>query len=301
LLDRFFNRLFRSFFRFANRAAEFRETYPAWFKVILAIIISPLVIYLVISLTKVLGIDQFQDPPWWPLPYWGSSAVVTKVILSIILSTILIEVLGRGIFPFLFYGPQALAMRSVGLWYVTEDPEESWQIIQKGMKQHDSNQTIRVICISGRHLFREESMNLPSRARKSPLHTAASGGNLEVIMPKSELSNQTITSRYATYSPTYKRENNILTVDAFIDEINLGKAFLRNNGNTVQEHNILCMWRVIIFSKMCIVQNYFPNPRGEHSFLAPIMVFRKPDKPTPWIQYYDTFCEMFRLVKDGCD
>ena len=273
LLDRLFNRLFRRFFRLANRASELRETYPNWFKVILSIPIWLLLTYL----AKALGIDQFKDPSWWFLPYWVSFAAVTKLILSIILSAILVEVLGRGIFPILFYAPQALAMRSVGLLYVTEDPDESLRIIQKGVKQHDPNQKIRVICISGRHLFREESMHLPSGPRKSPLHVAALGGNLEVIMPKSDQNNQTIKSRYITYSPEYKRENNIPTVHDFIGEIDLGKAFLRTNGNIVQEHDILCMWRVIIFSNICMVQNYFPNPQGEHSFLAPIMVFRKPD------------------------
>jgi len=220
--------------------------------------------------------DSIKNPLVWPFPDFISAAVVSKFVISFLLSIVMTEVFARGLFPILFFVPQSIAMKNLGLLYVSDDPYESWQLIGEALQEHDSNERIRVICISGRHLFKEPTMPLPTGGGlSSPLHEKAVDGKLEVIMPISDFKNQTIKNRYATYSEDYKRRNLILTIDKFVEEINQGKEFLKNNGNVLHQHNILCMWRVIIFSKHCIVQNYFPNPEGEHSFMSPTFVFQK--------------------------
>lgn len=289
--------LFRKLFQLANLAQEYREARPNFFKFVVSIPIWFLLIYLVMR----WGIDQIDNPAWWPFPSWIAYSAGAKFLLSFILSLFLVEFLGRGFFPLLFYLPQTIAMRNVGLFFVTEDPRESWRVIQKGLNGHDNKKKIQVICISGRHLFKEERTEMPGVGMLSPLHEAAVKGRLEVIMPRSNPDNLTIKNRYETYHDDYKRNNNLATMGDFIAEIEQGKKFLKLNGNTLYEHDILCMWRVLIFSNLCVVQNYFPNPRGEHSFLAPIMVFRPLPPSAPWISYYETFYEMFRLVKGGSE
>lgn len=291
----FLDRGFRKLFRLAYAVEEHRRKNRWSYRLACAIPSWLLLLYL----ADIWGIDHLKNPSWWFIPSPISYAVTLKFGLSTALATIFTEIVVRAILPLLLYIPQTIGMKNVGLVFISEDPDESWRLIQKASNEHDPAKKILVICISGRHLFREESMVLPGGARLSPLHEAGKKGQLEVLMPRSNPGNSTIKNRYATYGVNYKLENDLMTVQDFIREIDDGKRFLRNNGNTVHEHDILCMWRLIIFSHLCIVQNYFPNPQGQHSFLAPIMVFEKGDKPTPWIRYYETFCEMFELIKAG--
>ena len=71
------------------------------------------------------------------------------------------------------------------------------------------------------------------------------------------------------------------------------KSFLTARGNCFTEHNILCMWRVVILQNFCFVQNYFPNSDGNFSDTAPTLVY----KNTGSNSYYSMYLEMFNLIK----
>jgi hypothetical protein len=125
-------------------------------------------------------------------------------------------------------------------------------------------------------------------------------GELEVIMPRSEVDNATVRARFDTYREDYKLANNISTPDAFLYEINAGKSFLLKCRNKVFEHNILCVWRIILFSEHCIVQNYFPNVSKGDSFEAPMFVYAKnagSENPLSRYSYYYLYSAMFDLIR----
>ncbi|MGH8047173.1 MAG: hypothetical protein ACREKL_08000 [Chthoniobacterales bacterium] len=197
----------------------------------------------------------------------------------------------------LFYVPQAITMKKLGLLYVVTDETEQTTVIEKCLKEHNPETIVRVICISGRHLFREQWM---PNGKPCPLHKLATEGKLDVIMPRSHPENQTILRRHATYSELFKRANGIESVDSFITEIEAGKRFLRHYGNTVREHDILCMWRVIILSSHSIVQSYFPNKSKTESFRAPMFVYSTGAPEEHFDSYYNTHTQMFELVSLGC-
>ena len=113
-------------------------------------------------------------------------------------------------------------------------------------------------------------------------------------MPKSEKNNSTIENRYNSYTQSYKESNGLTDISRFVKEINDGKEFLNKYGNDYREHDILCMWRVIILSKHCVVQSYFPNNKAGHSFMSPTFVFQKENADN---SYYNTFLSMFDLIK----
>jgi hypothetical protein len=205
----------------------------------------------------------------------------------------------RALLPMLIYVPQSVAMRELGLYRVTTDRREAVRLILRCAEQHRSG-PIKVICISGRHLFREETMPFDP-SLPVPLRRLAELGQLEVIMPESNPENPTVLSRYKTYTREYCRTYAIPTVERFVEyEIKAGKHFLRqaNNNNVLFEHSMLCMWRVIIFSEHCFVQSYFPNLKGGHSFEAPMFVYvKRADKPDN--SYYELFSHLYFLLKEN--
>lgn len=199
----------------------------------------------------------------------------------------------RGLVPTLRYAPQSIAMRSLGMHLVSAGGQTYEKLVARYLKRHAKNERIRIICISGKHLF--FSSETPNRV-PSPLRNEAKQGTLDVLMPESDPKNSTIASRFETYSDDFKRDMSYNSANDLIDEIEESKKFLRENKkNTVTEHSMLCMWRVVILSDFCIVQSYFPNDHGRYSFLAPIFVFEKRYGVDG--AFYSTFESMFELVK----
>jgi hypothetical protein len=193
--------------------------------------------------------------------------------------------------------PKTIAMKEMGLVDVSIDEINSIKLAKKYSAFHNPQNKVKAICISGRHLFRESPT--PAGGLAAPLHDLANEGKLEVLMPISSSSNPTVISRFATYSDVYKAECGFITVDDFVKEIDRGKKFLRvNHHNIIHEHDALCMWRAIIYDNHCIIQNYFPNSTGDHSYRAPTFVFAKKTSSDnqQLFTYYDTFCKMFDLL-----
>jgi hypothetical protein len=220
-------------------------------------------------------------------------ATVAGAALSFIFNLVIV--------PSIVYLPAALANRALGFKQAALDEDGSIRLMAKYAAIHRSTKStskVRVICISGRHLFTEETTieGLPT-----PLHELATFGALDVVMPASDINNPTIRARHQTYDAGFKQARALETLPDFIKEIESGKVFLkRNTRNVLHEHQALCMWRVVLFDHVCIVQNYFPNASRSDSYRAPTFVFEKMgtrDHDT----FYDIFTHMFDLLKSPKD
>ena len=221
------------------------------------------------------------------LQFFGSSPFIFELFLSV-LTGVVVAVVVNPLLPSLLYLPYAAAMRSMGLLRATTAPGELGRLLEQYLDIHDGS-PIKVICISGRHLFREpRDADTPA-----PLADAAKNGQLRVIMPVSIESNATVRARWNSYFKDYQ-ERVYPEPKSLISEIDAGKTFLKKNGNVIVEHDILCMWRVVILSGHCLVQNYFPNLKGADSDRAPVFVFE--NSPECNFSYYKTFDTMFELI-----
>jgi hypothetical protein len=152
-------------------------------------------------------------------------------------------------------------------------------------------QNFPLICISGSSLF-----TLPRTGEGDPpLGSFAESGMLRVLMPKSTADNPTIKHRYSEYRTEFRRRN-YPAIDDLIKEIEHNKRFVRmNDRNVVIEHDQLLMWRLVLLSHRCIVQNYFPNHTGEDSDDSPIFVFERTSAKCRY-SYYSSFYRMFHLI-----
>lgn len=110
-------------------------------------------------------------------------------------------------------------------------------------------------------------------------------------MPRPSSDNPTLRHRWTQYSEDVKKTS-YPTVDVLAEEAKRGRDFLLAHGNRVVEHQILCMWRVVLFHNYALVQNYFPNIDGSMSAHAPTFVYHNAGN----YSYYQTFAEMYRLV-----
>ncbi len=116
-------------------------------------------------------------------------------------------------------------------------------------------------------------------------------------MPVSDTATATIDARYHSYNEDFRRAV-YPSPEELVREVDISKSFLRTiPGNRITEHNILCMWRVILLDDYCIVQNYFPQTPGghRHSDDAPVFVFEKSTECS--FSYYKSFETMFDLIK----
>jgi hypothetical protein len=163
--------------------------------------------------------------------------------------------------------------------------------IKKFLKWHNQVVPIKVICISGHNLF--TTADNPN----APLAKYVNEGLVQALFPKSEEQNPTIKARYETYGASFK-SSKYPSVGDLVREIDISKSLIRKHGNNkVFEHDELCMWRVVILTEHCIVQNYFPNHAGCQSDLSPVFVFEK-ELDCPF-SYYETFSKMFDLLSGG--
>jgi hypothetical protein len=287
--QRFFATCFKGFVAFDT----FRFKHPIIFSLLASIIVMVLVYFI----TQSLHIQDMTNPKWWTYTGFFSCANVSRALISLVCGIFFTQPLARGLLPMLTIVPQAIAMKNLGLVFVTTNHKESARLFRKAFEEHDQNAKVKIICISGRYLFRE--LNLPTEnAPPLALRDLAVKGQLEVVMPVSDVNNPTIKARYETYSKEFVEANGIQTVKSFVDyEIEASKDFLKTYKNPIFEHNILCMWRVIIFSEHVLVQNYFPNPTKSDSFRAPVFMYSKRVDGSEPHSYYDMYVAMFDLVK----
>jgi hypothetical protein len=216
--------------------------------------------------SRKLGLNNIA----WSL--WGIKPV--GFLCSLIVGFVLKFLLFEGLLPLLAYLPKTIANRTLGFEAVAVEEDASLSITARYAKEHHGDEKVKVLCISGRHLFGPEAT--PAGAFP-PLKELASLGKLEVIMPISDGSNKTIAERFSTYG-SGGESIGVPTLKDLITEVERGKDVLRKNrGNILLEHDILCMWRVVLFPRICIVQNYFPNAQGEASYKAPTLVFERID------------------------
>lgn len=198
--------------------------------------------------------------------------------------------------PVLTLYPIAVASRELGFRRGATHEDASLLITARYARQCRGESRVRVICLSGRYLFSEPSSPGPG-GYPTPLRDLALKGQLDVVMPRSARDNPTIRHRVNTY--THPLNEELATADHLVAEIERGKQFLRQNlRNKVHEHDMLCMWRVVLFDDVCVVQNYFPNSLGGESFKAPVFVFeRLRDGKTDG--FYSAFSKMFEMLRDG--
>ena len=210
-----------------------------------------------------------------------------------ILVGLFLSVFFRGFLPFLYYAPHAVAMRTMGLVSASTAPGAGQKELRKYVSLQPQDARVRVICISGRYLFRESRI----AGKDPPLLSAAERGLVDVVMPRADLNNQTIRERFNTYLPGHRKSLYPHGIDGLVREIEEGQTYLKevNASNSVVEHDMLCMWRVIVLPTHCIIQNYFPNTTGDESDNAPVFVFQNLGAHS--YSYYRSFELMFEMLE----
>jgi hypothetical protein len=218
------------------------------------------------------------------LLYQGYHYIAVSLI-AFVVSVLLIAIL-----PWFLYLPYAAEMRALGLLRISTDNGGTLKLIESYIRHHEKTEKIKIICISGKNLFRE-----PRGEDAAPFLELARKGMLDVVMPVANATNPTIASRYETYEPAF-RDAVYPAINTLVEEVATSREFLVRNKNTITEHDILCFWRVVILSNVCLVQNYFPNAKGKDSDWAPTFVFERIEDPGGH-SYYKTFDKMFELAK----
>jgi hypothetical protein len=228
-----------------------------------------------------------------PHQQWTGVWLILDWVLKVVISLVVSELLLRGAVPVLRYSAHGSSLRELGLHLVFTDEKAYCRIVSRLVSEHPKHERVRVICISGKYLFAEPKT--PSN-EPTPLYDHAQSGLLDVLMPVNDPKNPTIRARFDTYNEEFKRQHHYEKVKDLVEEVAMSKNKLSDHKrNRVTEHTILCLWRVVILQKHCIVQTYFPNPRGVGSNEAPIFVFQR--HPTNEnFGYYGTFANMFDLV-----
>ena len=253
--------------------------------------IKPGIALIASVLLVTIGLEPGQRPTWWN-PYWISYPLAYKAISGCITGAISVLILGA-LVPLLLYVPSAVSLRAMGLIEARADRNRHADSMSKALnrylKFHDDRERIRVICISGKDLF----VRYSGEDNFAPLHSFAKVGKLDVLLPASDEKSTTILERYKTYSLDFKKSAYPKITD-LITEIEASKNFLRLHQNNVTEHSAICMWRVVLTSRHCIVQNYFPNRTGCHSNTSPVFVFSNEESAA--FSYYSTFDYMFTLL-----
>lgn len=196
----------------------------------------------------------------------------------------------KAVLPWFLYLPYAAEMRALGLLRISTDNGSTLRLVNAYIGGHDVSTPVKIICISGKHLFREPR----GEDRDAPFNALAHQGKLDVVMPIASPTNPTILSRHESYDDGFRTAAYPKLGD-LVNEVQISQDFLRGLKNTVTSHDILCFWRVVIFSHVCLVQNYFPNTDGRDSDWAPTFVFENGAESS--YSYYKTFSTMFNLVK----
>lgn len=266
-----------------------KRAFPGLF----AKVLKPITAVAVGTTLTLTGLQQQVPPPYWQAHFAWAPYNFVRPLVSATTTAALVLIVINAILPLAAYIPHAVAMRSMGLLEarVRKGSTRNFadQCVRRYLRYHNDGEPIRIICISGRDLFVDYSADF-----QAPLRAFAEKGHLHVLFPRSDPSNSTVMERYATYSDAF-RASNYPTIEDLVLEIKRSKDFLTRNGdNKAWEHDVLCMWRVVLLSDHCIVQNYFPNRSGCNSDMSPIFVFEK--EADCIFSYYDTFEQMFTLL-----
>jgi hypothetical protein len=222
----------------------------------------------------------------------SETSVVGHAIVVLVhhaIATCFTFVLLRLSLPVFTIAQRAVAMYEMGLRWASVTSGDSDRLLRYYLKKHHNEaERIKVICISGQLLFGTQKT-----AKDCPLGPWAQRGLLDAVMPSSSQTNPTVWHRWITYGEDIKRDH-YSDVGKLVKEIDDGKTLLKSHpNNTLSEHRILCMWRVVILHDHCLVQCYFPNVAGNISSMAATFVY----EDTGPFSYYQTYAEMFRLIQ----
>ena len=205
------------------------------------------------------------------------------------------------IFPVFGYLPFTLANKHLGIVATSMDARLVVSWMKEAARRTIAGNTdrIKVVCLTGKHLWQAP----PFDGVAAPLVGAASAGKLDVIMPRADPKQPTVQARFATYTSAFKSEQGINSEDDLVQEMVKSRADLlrRSPANTITEHGILCMWRIVLTEEFCIVQSYFPNHGGADSFKAPAFFYKnvnvgRAPGAVPVDCLYDTYAHMVELV-----
>lgn len=217
------------------------------------------------------------------------------------LSAVAMVIFTAFVFPLLAYLPFTIAHKDLGIVATSMDSRLVIAWMGEAARRAISSTTdrIKVVCLTGKHLWQTP----PFDGVAAPLAIAASAGKLDVIMPCPDPKHPTVQARFATYTDSFKNEQNINSEDDLVKEMAKSKADLlrRSNANTITEHCILCMWRIVLTEEFCIVQSYFPNHGGVDSFKAPAFFYKNVNvgkaQGAPRIDcLYDTYAHLVELI-----
>ena len=219
---------------------------------------------------------------------WGIVKTTTIGIAGVFEGLILSEMFFLCL-PLILYVPQTIAMKTLGLLFITLNHKELSRLTRVFAAQCRTRERIRIACISGKHLFRET---------EAPLHKEAVKGNLEVIMPGSSEDNKTVKTRYSTYPEEYRKAEGIPDLDSYIKEIESSKEFLLKYNNIVYEHNLFLPLRLLLIDTRCIIQNYLPNSSGQQSHKAPAFIYHDVEGKAGFDSIYDSYSNYYEVVKN---
>ncbi|MEQ1934672.1 MAG: hypothetical protein ABL962_12485 [Fimbriimonadaceae bacterium] len=284
-----FERFFRVVFPVLTRFDDWRNNHHNWFGALVACLVLLLTYYVHPYLKHPAEVMSGWIQTYTFIDADGRQVIGTGLLhnaMTLLVSLLFTLSLSSAL-PYIFYAQHTTAMRALGLAGVFEQSDAIQGILQRYVSMAGNEGRIRIICISGRQLFREVA------GKSAPLQKAAMEGRLDVIMPISDETSITIRERFDTYLDPFKDATYPEGVSGLVREIGASKTFLAKHAtNTVHEHNTLCMWRVVLFKNHCVVQNYFPNPAGAASDGAPLFVFENIGPGS----YYRTFETMFNLL-----
>lgn len=279
---------FRTVYRGFNAAAVWRRNHPKKFHffyigtltIIASFFLSHEITPLVVKGLERLGLHFTESSKEL---YLGVVHLAVGTLLGTI-GSFLLALLA----PFVLIAQRAIAVDTMGLEWASIDGDMQAQL-KWYLRFQAPTERVRIICISGRSLFRET----PDGA-EPPLMAWAKSGHIDLVVPRAIATNATVKERYGKYCTDFLQKNYPNGIDDLVDEMKKGIAHLKHfNGNTVTEHNVLVLWRVVLLSKFCIVQSYFPNAAGYESDRAPLFVYMKNGSSS----FYETYSEMFDMLR----
>ena len=235
------------------------------------------------------------NPDWWFIPDPFDLNAILNLGTSIALSTLFVIVFVRGLFPLLTYVPEAAAMKSLGLVRVATG-EHGWSSLTKTSSRAEDIDTINVVCITGKYLFREERM---PTGEHTPLHEIAKDEKINVIalMPKSDTTHPLVRARWDSYPEVWRESHGIATIEEYVHQIDKGKEWLlARPGNKVYEFESFCGWRLVKYADEVIVQPYFPNFQKGWSFASPAVVYERTSDAT--VSFYHVYDDIIRNLQD---
>jgi hypothetical protein len=135
--QRFFAFFFKGFVTFDT----FRFKRPLLFSLIASVV----VMFVVFFLSTNFGLDKIQNPSWWKLTGFLSAANTTRAVLSIASGIVFTQPIARGLLPMLTILPQAIAMKNLGLLFVTTNYNECARLLLKASSEHTPGEKVKVI------------------------------------------------------------------------------------------------------------------------------------------------------------